>query len=216
MKRLKVNTYPCLSMFTQTKTQVNFNTDTQHVISYIFSKLSAQLKPIYTYHALSHTTMVLRDATFIATRMNVSQADLNLLQIAICMHDYGFVKSHENHEETGCLIAREMLPAFGLNEEQLDKICGMIMATKIPQSPKNDLERIICDADLFYLGTNYYFQVADLFKKELKGLGILTSEEQWMEIQIKFLENHKYHTQFAKNLLESHKQQNLSILKSAN
>lgn len=195
---------------------MNSKTDTQHVISYIFSQLGAQLRPIYTYHALSHTTMVLRDATFIASRMNVSQADLNLLQIAICMHDYGFVKSHENHEETGCKIAREILPSFGLNDEQLDKICGMIMATKIPQSPSNDLERIICDADLFYLGTNYYFQVADLFKKELTGLGILTSEDQWMGIQVRFLENHNYHTAFAKNLLETHKQQNLSILRSSN
>ena len=186
------------------------------VIAHIFSQLGALLKPVYTYHALSHTTMVMRDATFLAVKMGISEHDLLLLQIAICLHDYGFIQSHENHESRGCEIARDILPNFDITPSEIEKICGMIMATKIPQSPKNELERIICDADLFYLGTTYYFQVAALFKTELDNLGILKDDKHWLDIQVNFLQNHKYHTTVAIELLEANKQNNLSILQSSN
>ena len=193
--------------------------DTIHfkeITSHVFRQLAAKLKPVYTYHSLSHTTMVMRDATFIATSLNLNEDDLQLLQTAVCLHDFGFVQSHENHEERGCKEARRVLPEFSFTEREIDKVCGMIMATKIPQSPKTFMEQIICDADLFYLGTPYYFQIAALFKKELTGLGILTSEKQWTDIQVKFLENHNYHTPFVKQLLEETKQNNLAIIKSSN
>lgn len=179
-------------------------------------QLSSQLAPKYTYHSLSHTTMVLRDAMFIANKIGITDQDMRLLKTAISFHDFGFISSHENHEERGCKEVRKVLPNFNYTSDEIDKICGMIMATKIPQSPSNLLEKIICDADLFYLGTTYYFQVAALFEKELTALGILKSTEQWTQIQVTFLENHHYHTDFARELLEKTKQNNLAIIKCCN
>lgn len=183
------------------------------VRNYVFDEIRNGLKPIYSYHSLSHTTMVLRDATFIASKMNIDNNDLNLLQIAIYLHDMGFIKNHENHEETGCEIARHILPGFNISHAEIERICGLIMATKIPQTPTNTLERIICDADLYYLGTDYYFQVADLFKRELTQLGVLQNAKQWRDIQIGFVEKHHYHTAVANKLLEAKKQLNLDVLK---
>jgi uncharacterized protein len=183
---------------------------------HVFVQLSAQLAPKYTYHSLSHTTMVLRDAIFIANKIGISDQDMRLLKTAISFHDFGFVSSHENHEQRGCKEARKVLPLYNYTSGEIDKICGMIMATKIPQSPKNLLEEIICDADLFYLGTQYYFQVAALFEKELTALGILKSKQQWTDIQVSFLEHHNYHTEFARQLLEETKQNNLAIIKCCN
>jgi uncharacterized protein len=134
--------------------------------------------------------MVLRDAQFLAGKLNISESDLELMRVAICFHDYGFIWSPENHEERGCLSARNILPRVGFSEAELDVICGMIMATKIPQSPKTLLEQIVCDADLFYLGTLYYFQIAKQFEVELTNLGILKDKKQWNQIQTRFLENH--------------------------
>ncbi len=182
----------------------------------MFSELSNKLAPKYTYHSLSHTTMVLRDAVFIANKIGISDQEMRLLKTAISFHDFGFVSSHENHEERGCKEVRKVLPLYNYRADEIDKICGMIMATKIPQSPKNLLEQIICDADLFYLGTQYYFQVAELFERELSALNILKSKQQWTEIQVTFLENHHYHTEFARQLLEETKQNNLAIIKCCN
>lgn len=186
------------------------------VILHVFNELALNLNPIYTYHALSHTTMVMRDAAFLSNKLGVIDGDFELLRVAISMHDYGFVWSHENHEERSCMAAKNLLPTFGFSALEIQTICGMIMATKIPQSPKNLLEQIICDADLYYLGTTYYSQIAQLFQNELTALGILKNHAQWLEIQIRFLENHTYHTAVAITLLDAQKRHNLSLLKSSN
>ncbi len=188
----------------------------EQVIKQIFSELSTKLQPKLTYHSLSHTSMVMRDAKFLAHKLHVNDQDIELMLIAICFHDYGFIWSSENHEERGCLEARNLLPRVGFKDEEITIICGMIMATKIPQTPKTLLEQIVCDADLFYLGTPYYFQISNLFEAELTNLGILKDYAKWLHIQIRFLENHNYHTTIAKELLNNQKQQTLSILKSSN
>jgi uncharacterized protein len=188
----------------------------EQVIKQIFSELFAKLPRNLTYHSLSHTCMVMRDAQFLAHKLNINDHDLELMRVAISFHDYGFIWSPENHEERGCLEAKIILPRVGFSEDEITTICGMIMATKIPQSPKTLLEQIVCDADLFYLGTAYYFQISKLFEAELTHLGILKNNAQWLQIQTRFLENHNYHTEIAKNLLNDQKQQILSILKSAN
>jgi len=160
--------------------------------------------------------MVMRDAEFLASKLDVTNGDLELLRVAISFHDYGFVWSHENHEERGCMAARAILPSYNFAEDEIDLICGMILSTKIPQSPQTLLEQIICDADLFYLGTKYYFQVAQLFQNELTSLGILRDHAQWLQIQTRFLENHNYHTDIAIALLDNQKQRTLLLLKSSN
>jgi uncharacterized protein len=177
-----------------------------------FSELAAKLAPKYSYHSLSHTTMVMRDALFLAHKMGISEQNIRLLATAICFHDFGFVSGHVNHEEQGCNVVRELLPQYNYRTDEIDVICGMIMATKIPQSPKTQLEKIICDADLFYLGTAYYFQIAHLFQRELTALGVLKTKKQWTEIQVTFLRNHHYHTTIAQQLLEKTKQNNLAII----
>ena len=58
-----------------------------------------------------------------------------------------------------------------------EQICGMIMATKIPQSPKNYLEQILCDADLDYLGRDDFYDIGGTLFKELKTYNVLDTEE---------------------------------------
>jgi hypothetical protein len=39
----------------------------------------------------------------------------------------------------GCERAKKYLPDFGYNDDEIDKICNCIMATQLPQNPKNHL-----------------------------------------------------------------------------
>jgi len=188
----------------------------KNLISYVFQRLSYELDKNYTYHSPTHVCMVYRDSSFLGSKLNISEQEMYLLQAAACLHDYGFLKSHVDHEEIGCIEARQILPNYGFSAEEIEIVCGMIMATKIPQTPKTLLEKIICDADLFYLGSNYYFDIANQFKNELTSLDILKSEEQWKNIQIGFLQTHQYHLPYSQDLLNETKAKNLSILKSSN
>ena len=118
----------------------------------ILAQLENGLSNTLYYHGLHHTRDVFNAALKIAANEKLSATEIKLLRIAVLYHDAGFTVSYKNHEERGCKMAKKNLPAFGYTSEEIDMICGMIMATKIPQNPHTLLERIICDADLDYLG----------------------------------------------------------------
>jgi uncharacterized protein len=88
------------------------------------------------------------------------------------------------------------------------------MATKIPQSPDNLLEKILCDADLDYLGGNNYGEISESLRDELGLNGIQLSAEEWLNIQIAFLEKHHYWTDFALSVLKPQKQVVLDRLRA--
>ena len=132
-----------------------------------------------------------------------------LLKVAVLYHDSGFTKTYRNHEEVGCDMAKADLPSFGFTPAEIEIICGMIWATKIPQNPKNKLEYIIADADLEYLGTDDFERIGRTLFEEIKIYLGVESERQWNIIQVGFLKGHSYHTNFCKKHREAEKQKNL-------
>ena len=165
------------------------------------------------YHGIHHTFDVFDAALVIAENEKIDSADdLTLLKTAALFHDSGFTIDASKHEECGCDLAREILPACDYTDSQIDQICGMIMATKIPQQPLNLLERIICDADLDYLGRDDFFKIGDTLYQELKAFDKIKDVTQWNQLQISFLSNHQYHTEFSRGNREIKKQENLQAV----
>jgi uncharacterized protein len=176
---------------------------------YILQLLDKRLPKDLFYHGLHHTRDVYGAALLIAQSEKVSPDELNLLKIATLFHDAGFINHYKNHEEAGCKLAQKLLPDFGFNASKIQIIEGMIMATKIPQSPKNKLERIICDADLDYLGREDFKDIAKTLFDELKVYMNVKDETTWNKIQVNFLKGHRYHTAFSRRTRESNKQLHL-------
>lgn len=166
--------------------------------AHILKRLENELPGYLYYHSLQHVLDVHHSAMKLAEMEHVSERDKQLLSTAACYHDCGFIYQSKDHEEKGCEIAWQTLPGYNYTEEQIEKICGMIMATKIPQSPKNKLEEIICDADLDYLGRDDFWEIGNKLYHELSEMKILETEEQWNRIQLSFLNSHNYFTQSAK------------------
>ncbi|MBK5272334.1 MAG: HD domain-containing protein, partial [Bacteroidia bacterium] len=99
-------------------------------------KLEQDLPKDLFYHGIHHTLDVLEQAERIAKAENISGAeDLMLLKVACLYHDRGFLITYSGHEEVGCKMAKEELPVFHFADKQIKIICGLIMATKIPQTP---------------------------------------------------------------------------------
>ena len=176
----------------------------------ILAKLESGLPEDLFYHGLHHTRDVFGAALRIAEYEGIDKEDIELLRIATFYHDAGFITHYKNHEEAGCEQVRSELPAFGFNENQIEKICGMIMATKIPQSPKNHLEEIICDADLDYLGRDDFKPIGQTLFDELKVYVKMNDEKQWNRIQLNFLKQHSYFTEYARTHREKVKQKHLA------
>lgn len=180
---------------------------------FILDKLRKELPKQLGYHGLHHTLDVLKMASELCKSEGVSERERVLVKTAALFHDAGFIKNkHTGHELEGCLLAREFLPQFGYTPDDLDPICDMIMATKIPQSPKNILEQILCDADLDYLGREDFFSIGNTLFEELKAYDLIGDEQVWNRLQVSFLSAHRFHTHTNKSLREPVKQRYLEEL----
>ena len=179
----------------------------------ILSRLEKELDPRLGYHNLAHTLDVLEQSQTIARQEGIhDEHKLLLLKTAALFHDSGFLFVYKGHEEKGCEIVSEDLKDV-FSEKDLQTICGMIMATKIPQSPNNLLEQIICDADLDYLGRKDFEPISRNLYKEFITFKIIPDNIVWDHIQIKFFESHRYFTKTAIEKRDKVKLKHLAILK---
>ena len=181
---------------------------------FILNKLAAELPENLYYHSVAHILDVYQAAEQIGKQEGIKNHEMKLLLTAAWFHDSGFLKNPKGHEEESCRIVKKELPGYGYTVADIEKICGLIMATQIPQSPKNHLEQILADADLDYLGRDDFFTIGDKLFNEFMVLSFIKNEEEWNRLQVRFLESHHYFTQTALNLRQAKKQQHLQQIKA--
>ena len=186
----------------------------EEAYSFLIKKMEIGLPSYLTYHNIQHTKNVIAAAEHLAAKENISGDKLTMLKTAALFHDAGFLQDHQDHETLSCKIATKQLTEFGYSDGQIENICEIIMATKLPQSPKNHLAEIICDADLFYLGSDEYAAIAEKLYNEYEKLGIVKSQEEWQQKQSAFLSSHQYFTDTAKKEREAQKQKTLRAINS--
>jgi uncharacterized protein len=182
--------------------------------TYALMRLAQELPETVTYHSVHHTRDdVVPTVERLALAEGVNGEDLLLLRTAAYFHDLGFVVRREEHEQAGAEIAARVLPQFGYTPAQIDKICRMIMATRIPQSPKTLTEQILADADLDTLGNEHFWRQSEKLRAENEAFDGPMSDVQWYMTQVTFIENHRYWTATARALREPRKQQHLAQLR---
>ena len=185
------------------------------VKTFILGKLRRELPEKLRYHGYHHTLDVLQVASQLCRQEGISAKDTVLVKTAALFHDSGFVKNkHSDHESVGCEIARSVLPGFDFGPQDIERICSMIMATKIPQSPQNLLEKIICDADLDYLGRPDFYPIASSLYAELNAYQLVLDEKIWNKIQVKFLDDHHFWTETNLRNREPEKRRRLAELQT--
>jgi len=172
----------------------------------------ALLSPHLTYHSLEHTTDVLTQCVKIAALEHLDNGDLALLKIAAMYHDTGFLFAYMGHEEKSCGIFLEDINGIAFKSREIKIILGIIMATKVPQKPKTLMQKIICDADLDYLGRRDFPAITGRLKTEFLHFSIVKDEQEWKKVQLEFLKKHRYHTASSRKRREAVKQINLSRL----
>ncbi len=184
----------------------------QKIYTNIIDKLEHGLPAYLTYHNVQHTRNVVEAATHLSNKEGLSERERLLVQTAALFHDAGFLQSHDEHEMLSCKMAQKLLPEYEFTQEEIEQICTMIMATKLPQSASDPLSKILCDADLYYLGTDTYDAMAAALYQEMKRFNRVKDEREWLMKQIEFLNDHKYYTDTAKNQMEQGKQHNKAAL----
>ncbi|MEP7252632.1 MAG: YitT family protein [Ginsengibacter sp.] len=182
--------------------------------SFLINKLEAELPKYLTYHDVTHTKDVIEHVTELATTEGVEEPDLTMLKTAALFHECGMLETYKGHEDISCKMAKKWLPDFEYTNDEIEKICSLIMATKMPQAPVNLLQQIICDADLYYLGTDSYVTKANKLYKELHEAGIIKDRARWQTIEVEFLQSQHYFTESANKKLNTRLKQNVQGLKN--
>lgn len=184
---------------------INYYKAERHIMQLLERHLGKDLH----YHSIDHTKDVVKAVERIALLENVTDEGLFLLKSAATYHDAGFIEQYEKNEPIGARLAEEILPKYGYTEKHIDRIKELIYVTMIPHKPKSQLEEIICDADLDYLGRDDFHEISNKLKRELMEHGKIGSDREWDEIQVKFLKSHRYFTQTAIDTRVKKKKENL-------
>lgn len=180
-----------------------------HMLALLHEGLSSDL----TYHSLEHTLDVYASAITIGELEGITGKGMELLKTAAIFHDAGYLLGRSDHEMGSCRLVHEHLPGFGFQGDEVDAVCAMIMATKLPQRPTDLLSEILCDADLDYLGRRDFEPIGHLLFLELKLQGALKTEREWNMLQEEFLSQHAYFTQSSRSLREPEKLRHLEEIR---
>ena len=166
------------------------------------------------YHNLLHTEQVVKAVVKIGNHYQLSDEDFFIVSTAAWFHDLGYLSSLENHEQKGAEQAKEFLEKNNADPGVVQKVLSCIMATKMPQHPENLLEEIVCDADLYHLGSDSFKDRSKLMRKEVEAFyDKKIDKTQWWLKTIGLFEAHHYHTAYVQELLGEKKAANLIELK---
>ncbi|KQS38141.1 Pycsar system effector family protein [Pedobacter sp. Leaf194] len=183
----------------------------KHVNDYFNTHHDSRL----VYHNLQHTKDVVQATHQIANHYQLSDEDFFIVTAAAWFHDTGYFEDAMDHEVKGAGLANTYLESLGVKADVREKVSAAILSTKIPQQPKNQLDNILCDADLFHLGTEDFRKKGKMMHKEAELIyGKDISKNEWRIKDIQFLESQHYHTDYARLLLEDQKQRNIEKIKS--
>ncbi|MGG5903449.1 Pycsar system effector family protein [Sphingobacterium daejeonense] len=168
----------------------------------------------YCFHNGHHTKDVVMAAQEMADYYSLNTEDRFIVVCAAYFHDTGYLSGGaEGHEERSAKIAEDFLTAHHVSDLVIQRVKSCILATKMPQSPRNLLESILCDADLFHLGTQDFEGRNKLMLQEYEySNGTKIDKSTWRNHTIQLMDQHSFHTEYAQKKLNSGKANNLEGL----
>ncbi len=180
--------------------------------------LTNSLDPKYIYHNLKHTERVVKSTKELLDAHSLSAEENEILLLTAWLHDTGYTKGTNEHEETSCDIAQKFLSKQAYNTEKIQKVISCIRATKRHYKPQNLQEKIIKDADCSHFAQNSYRETSEFLREELTMLDIAEySSQEWRKANIEMFEKEQeFYTEYAKDNWSKGKAKNLKKLKKAN
>lgn len=189
----------------------------QAVRDYVILFLAENLSDQLTFHNIGHTYEVVSAVREIGQECQISEEQNFILQVSAWFHDCGYAYSYRGHEEESKKLAKNFLENVGCETDFIEKVLQCINATKYPQNPTSEIEKIICDADMFHLTRTNYQKYEKALRLEFeKYLGLTFTDEEWQMENNHFFKNHQYYTEYGQKILEKFKEVNFLLMNSSN
>ncbi len=174
---------------------------TRRAVAEAREHLAPLLSPLLLYHNPDHSFVdVMPTALRLGRMQGLSTHQMDLLAIAACYHDLGWIRAEENHEQHSIDLAWESLPRFSYTPTELALVATLIEATRMPQQPCHPLARILADADLGNLGRPDFWRLNAALRQEQLALGHSEDALHWWQTTYALLRAQPYFTAAARHL----------------
>lgn len=182
--------------------------------AFVFDLFKKELPQTFLYHNWIHTKRVYKSLNEIIEHTDLKDSEIQILRLSALLHDTGYIKGCKNHEEESVKIATEFLKKQDVSNDTISEITNCIMATKFDVEPKDQLSKIIRDADASHFGKDYFSEASEFLRKEIELQGINSyTPNEWLKENIKVLsKKHKFYTDYALKNWEPVKSKNLAKL----
>jgi len=185
----------------------------QEAGNYVTKLLDDKLPAGIDFHTIDHAQYVVDDSEFIGKESGLNDDELNTVKLCAWFHDAGYIIQPENHEEESARIATDFLTSNGVDENSISQVKKSILSTKMPQQPKDQISKVLCDADLSHLASDNYLERIEKMRQEWINLSDEKfGKQKFHSISVKLFKRHIYHTDFAKKELQPNKEKNLQLL----
>lgn len=165
--------------------------------------------PYLPFYNIKHTQDVYRNTKLIAANEDLSLEETEPVLIAALFHDTANAWSFEGHEEIRAREAVSFLGQAGYLVSKTSVTHNCILSTAMPQRPRTVYERIICDPDLYQLGTKDYIRLNEHLRTEWElFLKKFYTDRKWYALNRDFLLEHNFQTDYGQTVLEPVKQRN--------
>jgi len=165
----------------------------QQAQAYVEPLLTSGLDPRLTYHTLTHTAYVVKQAHALADAAALPPAQAEELLLAAWFHDTGYLDTYDGHEYQSLARAEAWLREQRVAPARIEVIKNLIRATHRDEPANTELEKMLVDADMSNLAADDFRARAELIRTEWElRLDKLYTNEEWVELQLAFMVGHKY------------------------
>jgi predicted metal-dependent HD superfamily phosphohydrolase len=181
---------------------------------FVRNLLKDKLSELYSYHNIFHTSNVVGAVNKLCIKEKIEGIEKEMLLTAAWFHDTGYVNGAEDHENESVRIASDFLKGKGKSDEFIDGVSKLILATAKEYVPKNQLERIIKDADFVHITSLEYTSTCESLRFELKNTMNLSFDNlEWAKENLNFLVNkHQFYTDYALKKWQPLKEKNIALV----
>ncbi len=178
--------------------------------SFVLDLFRKDLNPDMQYHDTAHTTEVVEVSEQLAGKRGLKSEDLEVLLLAAWMHDTGFTRTYDGHEDQSVEIADSFLTAQSYDEDKKQRVLELIRST-VPDAPSTSLlAQILHDADISHMGRKRFFRKGELLRIELENMQQQKwSELEWEEKQYEFLTRNDFITPEAIEIFGARRTKNI-------
>jgi uncharacterized protein len=165
-------------------------------------ELYSNISPVFHYHSLEHTLTVVHATREIGQHESLSEHEQLIAEIAAWFHDVGYAKSNVGHEELSSFRSTLVLTRMGISFDDMELIEGCILVTQLGSEPKNHMQAVLCDADMYHLTMDdFWLWSARLRKEWQETQGLNMTDAEWTLNNIRFMGSVQMRTCYGQKVL---------------